>query len=96
MAAAVISLDDGQVIELINVAKRRLFFAYPGMSVPVANTISNRWNEMGPDAVQIILDADPKSAGSDTGRSRPFACCTKLRAGLEVQYFTGQESEYAF
>jgi hypothetical protein len=60
MGAAVISLDDGQLIELIEAAKRMLFFAGPGMSVPVANAIRKRWNEMGPDAVQIILDADPE------------------------------------
>jgi len=60
MSAAVISLDDGQLIKLIEAAKRRLFFAGPGMSLEVANAISNRWNEMGPDAVQIILDADPE------------------------------------
>ena len=60
MGASVISLDDGQLIELMEAAKRRLFFAGPGMSVPVANAISKRWTEMGPDAVQIISDADPE------------------------------------
>jgi len=60
MGASVISLDDDQLIELIHAARRRLFFAGPGMSLSVANAISKRWNEMGPDGVQIILDADPE------------------------------------
>src|ERR1700733_2394229 len=60
MGALVISLDDGQLIELIQAARRGIFFAGPGMSLVVANAIRIRWNEMGPDAVQIILDADPE------------------------------------
>jgi hypothetical protein len=60
MGVEVISLDDDQLVELIKAANRRIFFASPGMSLKVANAISNRWNEMGPDAVQIILDADPE------------------------------------
>ena len=60
MGVEVISLDDGQLIKLIEAAKRRLSFAGPGMNFEVANAISDRWNAMGPDAVQIILDADPE------------------------------------
>jgi hypothetical protein len=72
MSASVISLDDGQLINLIGAAKRRLCFAGPGMSLEVANAISNRWNEMGPDAVQIMIDADPEICRLGYGKVEAF------------------------
>jgi hypothetical protein len=60
MGALIISLDDSQLIALINAADRRLFFAAPGMSLPVAEAICLCWSKMGPDGVQVIVDAEPE------------------------------------
>jgi hypothetical protein len=37
--AEVISVDDGQLIELLRAARRKIFFAGPGMSLPVAQAL---------------------------------------------------------
>jgi len=60
MCASVISLEDGQLIELILAAKQRLFFVGPGVSRSVAAAISQTWEELGRDAVQVVLDVDPE------------------------------------
>jgi hypothetical protein len=82
MGASVISLDDGQLIELIHAARQRLFFAGPGMNLPIANAICNRWNEMGLDAVQIILDADPEVCRLGYGTVEALRALHETASGL--------------
>ncbi|MCE9589038.1 MAG: hypothetical protein K8S99_00760 [Planctomycetes bacterium] len=39
-------------------ALRRLVVLAPALSTPVAIVLSNRWREMGADAVTVVLDMD--------------------------------------
>ncbi|MBI3896077.1 MAG: hypothetical protein HY313_09115 [Acidobacteria bacterium] len=58
--SAVISLDDGQLIEAIRSARRRLLLVAPGLSPAVAQAVCKQWLQMGGSAVQILLDVDPE------------------------------------
>ena len=60
MGATVQSVDDGYLIALIHATTRNLIFIGPGISHAVAEAISIRWEVMGPDAVQVLLDVDPE------------------------------------
>ncbi len=57
---SVVSLDDDQLIELINAAEKRLLFVSPGLSIRVGEALARRWIEIGPHAVQVLLDIDPE------------------------------------
>jgi len=57
---SVVSLDDGQLIELINRAESNLLFVSPGVSTLVADALAKKWLEIGPDAVSILIDVDPE------------------------------------
>ncbi|MCE9590546.1 MAG: hypothetical protein K8S99_08485 [Planctomycetes bacterium] len=50
--------DDATLIEMIRSARRRLVVLAPALSTPVAIVLSNRWREMGADAVTVVLDMD--------------------------------------
>ena len=47
--AEVISVDDGQLIELLRAARRKIFFAGPGMSLPVAQALCKQLKVEGWD-----------------------------------------------
>ncbi len=57
---SVVSLDDGQLMELINEAQDTLLFVSPGVSLRVAEALARKWREMGPESVSILLDVDPE------------------------------------
>jgi hypothetical protein len=57
---SVVSLDDGQLIELINRAESNLLFVSPGVSRLVAEALAKKWLEIEPGAVSILLDIDPE------------------------------------
>jgi hypothetical protein len=57
---SVVSLDDGQLIELINRAESNLLFVSPGVSTLVADALAKKWLEISPDAVSILIDVDPE------------------------------------
>src|SRR5271157_5877574 len=59
--AEVVSLDDSQLIELLRGAQRKIFFAGPGMSLPVAQALCEQWTETGADFVSVLLDIDPET-----------------------------------
>lgn len=59
--AEVISLDDSQLIELLRTAQRKIFFAGPGMSLPVAQALCEQWPEIGAESVSVLLDIDPET-----------------------------------
>lgn len=57
---SIVSLDDGQMIELILECQSRLIFIAPGVSVPVAEALAKSWIKIGPEGVSILLDVDPE------------------------------------
>src|SRR5581483_5621358 len=60
MGATVRSVDDDYLIALIHATTRNLIFIGPGISQSVAEAISSRWEVMGRDSVQVLLDVDPE------------------------------------
>jgi hypothetical protein len=57
---AVVSLRDVELEGLITCARRRVVVIAPGLSESVAKSIVKKWHELGPHAVQVVLDADPE------------------------------------
>lgn len=55
---AVDSADDRRLTAFVNVAERRLIVLAPGLSVPVARAVAERWQSLGAEAVNVILDVD--------------------------------------
>lgn len=58
--AAVTNVDDKILINFISSAKKRLIFMTPGMSRVVAEAFCAKWQELGPQAATVIIDADPE------------------------------------
>jgi hypothetical protein len=56
----VVSLDDGQLVEFIKQAQETLLFAGPGVSLLVAEALAQKWRELDPASVSILLDVDPE------------------------------------
>jgi hypothetical protein len=57
---AVVSLPDIELQAQISCASRRLIVIAPGVTEPVAQSIADKWKQLGPSSVQIVLDADPE------------------------------------
>lgn len=57
---SVVSFTDTELMALVRCARRRLVVIAPGLSESVAKAIIERWHELGPDAVQVVLDPDPE------------------------------------
>jgi len=58
--AAVTNVDDKILINFIQSVKKRLIFMTPGMSKDVAEAVCVKWQELGPQAATVIIDADPE------------------------------------
>lgn len=58
--AAITTVDDTYLCQIIGSVKQRLVFMTPGMSDQVAEAVSKRWSELPADAVNIIVDVDPE------------------------------------
>jgi hypothetical protein len=57
---AVVSLRDIELEGQVSCARRWLVVIAPGLSEAVAKAIVKKWQELGHDAVQIVLDPDPE------------------------------------
>ena len=57
--AEVISVDDGQLIELLRAARRKIFFAGPGMSLPVVQALCEQLK----DGIPQVLKSDEQLWG---------------------------------
>ncbi len=51
-------LEDAAIITYIRRANSRLRFIGPGCSKNVADALAESWRKLGPNAVQVVLDAD--------------------------------------
>ncbi len=61
MQSSVISFTDTELEALISCAKTRLIIVAPGLSVRTCRALIAKWKELGPAAVQIVLDLDPET-----------------------------------
>ncbi len=55
-------VDDDQLTSIIGTAQKWLVFIGPGISMKVAEAISERWQALGIERVKVILDVDPEVA----------------------------------
>lgn len=51
-------LPDDLVIAHLNRASESIRFVGPGLSAPVAKVLTERWLELGPGAVEVVIDSD--------------------------------------
>lgn len=52
--------NDDTIVALINSARSRLVAVSPALSKAVAEALCDRWRELGPEAVTVIIDVDPE------------------------------------
>lgn len=57
---AVVSLRDVELEGQVNCARRRLVVIAPGLPQSVAKAVVKKWQELGREAVQVVLDTDPE------------------------------------
>lgn len=57
-APSVTNADEAKLLSLIARARRRLLFLAPGLTQPVAESIEQAWQRLGPAGVTVILDVD--------------------------------------
>lgn len=57
---AITTVDDAYLCQIIQSVKRRLVYMTPGMSDQVAEAVCKKWDELPPQAINIILDVDPE------------------------------------
>ncbi len=57
---AITTVDDDYLCSIIQSVKKRLVFMTPGMSDQVAEVVCKKWDELSPEAINIILDVDPE------------------------------------
>ncbi len=57
---AITTVDDAYLCQLIQGVKGRLVYMTPGMSDQVAEAVCKKWDELPPNAINIIIDVDPE------------------------------------
>lgn len=51
-------IPDETVIEYLSRARESIRFVGPGLSAPAARALVERWSHLGPNAVEVVIDAD--------------------------------------
>lgn len=54
------TVDDAYLCEIIGNVNRRLVYMTPGMSDQVSEAVCRKWNQLPPEAINIIVDVDPE------------------------------------
>lgn len=57
---AIVTVDDPYLCQVIGSVKKRLVFMAPGISDAVASAICKKWEDLCPEAINIIVDVDPE------------------------------------
>ncbi len=57
---AITVADDIAIIRLVQAAQDRLVVLAPAISCQVAEALCQRWRELGPERVSVIMDVDPE------------------------------------
>ena len=68
-------LPDERIIDHLARARENIRFAGPGLSAGAARVLAERWQDLGPFAVEVVLDADAGSAGWASAIEMPCGCC---------------------
>ena len=80
---SIVNADEKKLISLINGAQRRVVFVAPGVSEAVAWILAKKWVQLGPQAVQVVLDVDPEVCrlgyGTLEGLKLLRECAARLR-----------------
>ncbi len=86
-----VNVDDSQLIALIDTAQEALVYMAPGLSMEVAQTIGNRWQDLGPERVKVILDVDPEVARLGYGTLEGLEIIQSIaeRIGSQVYHQAG-------
>jgi hypothetical protein len=59
-SCAVVSLPDIELVGQISCARRQLVVIAPGFTERVATAIIEKWHELGPASVLVVVDPDPE------------------------------------
>lgn len=74
--------NDDTLMGLIQSARSRLLVLAPGLSARVADCLCQRWQELGPDRVTVILDLDPEVYRLGYGDVETLALLERVAAEL--------------
>ena len=55
---SITNADERKLIELIDRAQERIVYLAPGITETIAGALTHRWEQLGPNAVSVILDVD--------------------------------------
>lgn len=83
---SIVNADDQRLVTYILSAKNRIVFVAPGVSESVSQVLVEKWTELGPDAVRVILDVDPEVSrlgyGTLDGLKIIRDCAERLRTTI--------------
>lgn len=84
-------LPDGHVIALLRRAKESIRFVGPGLAVASAKVLAERWTELSPSAVEVVLDADADLCRLEfcDGESLRLLTDAASRMNVQIQRQTG-------
>ena len=84
-------LAETDVIEQIQQARESIRFVGPGLQKASAAALANQWIKLGPEAVEVILDADPELCrlGFCDGESLRILFDTASQLGASVVHQSG-------
>lgn len=57
---SIVNASEERLTSLIEAAKAQVVFIAPGVSESIARVLDSKWMELGPHAMQVILDVDPE------------------------------------
>lgn len=86
-----LSLSDQDLMALISCTRHRLVLISPGLSSIVARVVAEKWAELGANAVQIVLDANPEVCRLGLGELDAIKILrdTAGQIGAELRHQTG-------
>jgi hypothetical protein len=87
---AVVSLPDINMEGQISCAQNRLIVIAPGLSTSVAKAVAAKWNELGRDAVRVVLDSDPEVCRLGFGDLEALKLLHEVAARLGTQILQQQ------
>lgn len=84
---SIINIDDAQIIEEIKSATRRLVVVAPGLSQAAALEVAAKWQNLGAQAVSVILDVDPEVCRMGYGEPGAFSLLQDIATKLGANVF---------
>jgi len=57
---SVTNADERNLVQLIELASRRIVYMVPGITERVVDALSDAWRRLRTEAVSVILDVDPE------------------------------------